>query len=144
MAEAIGLLLFVWGDIMQLPAVSWLIASVSFRLSKHWSHTDFQQRGTLFHLKPGKFGTDRPDGQNYEYPPFANHPQAVLNCFWLSGQPASLGHAQRQPSPFSDADNKKYTYTTQKTSVTHCSSLKAVLPICQIVCRLWQNVIVSH
>lgn len=55
----IGLLLFVWGDIMQLWAVSWLIASILFRLSKHWSHTDIHQRWTLFYLKPGKFGTDR-------------------------------------------------------------------------------------
>ena len=86
---------------------------------------DVQQRWTLFYLKPGKFGTDRPEGQNNdEYPPFAIHPPAVLNCFWLSGQPALLGHAQRQPSPFSDADSKKYTYTTQKkTSVTQTAAV---------------------
>lgn len=112
-------------SIMQRWAVPWLIASISFRLSKHWSHTGVQQRWTLFYPKPGKFGTDKPDGQNDEYPPFAIHPQAVLNCFLLTGQPALLGQAQRQPSPFSGADNKKYTYPTEKTtSVTHsdCSS----------------------
>lgn len=80
---------------------------------------DIWQRKTPFYLKPGKFGMDRPDGQNDKYSPFAINPQAVLNCFWLSGQPALLGHAQRQPSPLSVAENKKYTYNTQrKTTVT--------------------------
>lgn len=92
--------------IMQLWAASWLIASIFFRLSKHRSHTDAHQTWTLFYLKPGKFGTDRPYGQNDEYLAFAIHPQAVLNCLWLSGQPALLGHAQRQPRSFCHADNK--------------------------------------
>lgn len=42
-----------------------------------------------------KFGTDRPDDQHDEYPPFAIHPWAVLSYFCLSAEPASLGHAQR-------------------------------------------------
>lgn len=38
-----------------------------------------------------KFGTDRPDDQHDEYPPFAIHPWAVLSYFCLSAEPASLG-----------------------------------------------------
>lgn len=73
-----------------------LIASVTFRLSKHWSHS------AEVDLFPWNWTSlaDRPDDQHDEYPPFAICPQAVLSYFCLSAEPASLGHAQNGQAHF--------------------------------------------
>lgn len=92
---------------------------------------------------------DRPGDQNDEYPPFAIHPQAVLSSFWLSAEPASLRHAQRQLSPFSGADNKKCNViknTIQKEDFcdSDCGGLKDSFSVCPVVCWILQNVGFFH